>query len=514
MDHTATTILDSLLQLSPRRTAEAPRNARGIYGLVDHLGALRYIGSTSSISQTLYERIHQRHRTGSEDMSHYFSLMYNVGRMWRDRHDTVDTADAGHAKALRNAFIAEYCAAVWVVVPDNLEIAALERQILAMAPGHAIAWNGRSTAIYDEPADLVDATLMTLGWSDERVAAVERQRQRHSGQVPVAKNALLARPALTELPAGEFRFFALDVETANNDRASICQIGVACGRVDGAIETWKSYIDPQTNVWSCSGIHGITARTVRGAPAFEQVYSMLESALGGKTVYQHSPFDQGAIAAACARDGLAMPTWTWRDSVQVARQAWPELKGNGGHGLASLKRHLGLTFNHHDAGEDARASATIVLHAERLSAVGDIGSASIQKTAMPILGWLGNGDHRSQDLPERSARFRTVTLQLSKGMAMTREEATIIARDAGSRVFAIGLRGATKDQVMVPVRASRGENAGTYVVSLTRFADDQIRVRTMDEVMEWVRKGYGVRMAPLGRSSPSNLFSSASIHKC
>ena len=97
---------------------------------------------------------------------------------------------------------------------------------------------------------------------------------------------------------------------------------------------------------------------------------------------------------------------------------------------------------------------------------------------------------------------------------MTKEEATIIARNAGSRVFAISLRGATKDQVMVPVRASRGENAGTYVVSLTRFADDQVRVRTMDEVIEWVGKGYGVRMAPIGKASPSNLFSSGSIQRC
>ena len=56
--------------------------------------------------------------------------------------------------------------------------------------------------------------------------------------------------------------------------------------------------------------------------------------------------------------------WEWRDSVQVARRAWPELKGNGGHGLSMLKKHLGLQIKHHDAGEDARTSAEVVLHAE------------------------------------------------------------------------------------------------------------------------------------------------------
>ena len=173
------------------------------------------------------------------------------------------------------------------------------------------------------------------------------------------------RPNAAEIPTGEFRFIALDVETANYDRAHICQIGIACVRPDNSIETWVSYIDPVTSDWSCSRIHGINGRTVVCAPRFSQVLPLLERALLGHIVYQHSSFDQGAIGAACDRHGLTVPIWDWRDSVKVARLAWPHLKGNGGHGLASLKIHLGLQFNHHDAGEDARAAAEVVLHAER-----------------------------------------------------------------------------------------------------------------------------------------------------
>ena len=51
------------------------------------------------------------------------------------------------------------------------------------------------------------------------------------------------------------------------------------------------------------------------------------------------------------------------------QQARPELKGNGGHGLANLKRTLNLQFHHHDAGEDARAAALVVLHAEKHLAI-------------------------------------------------------------------------------------------------------------------------------------------------
>ena len=61
-----------------------------------------------------------------------------------------------------------------------------------------------------------------------------------------------------------------------------------------------------------------------------------------------------------------MLTSHWTDSVKIARQAWLTLKNAGGHGLANLKKHLGLEFHHHDAGEDALASATVILKAEEV----------------------------------------------------------------------------------------------------------------------------------------------------
>lgn len=165
-------------------------------------------------------------------------------------------------------------------------------------------------------------------------------------------------------PSGPFRFLALDVETANYDRASICQIGVACVRPDNSIETWMTYVDPCTPTWAFTGLHGISQSTVRGAPKFADALSMLEAPLGGITIYQHSGFDRSAFRAACTVLRRDEPLWNWQNSVTVARRAWPELKGNGGHGLASLKTHLQLSFDHHDAGEDARAAAEVVLHAE------------------------------------------------------------------------------------------------------------------------------------------------------
>lgn len=171
-------------------------------------------------------------------------------------------------------------------------------------------------------------------------------------------------------PSDSYRFIALDVETANSDRSSICQVGLACVRADGSIVTWSSYIDPETDDWSCTWVHGITAATVRGAPGFCQVLDGLLGSIRDHTLFQHSSFDRSAFAAACALHGVDAPDWRWRDSILVARRAWPELKGNGGHGLKSLKTHLGLAFRHHDGEEDARAAAEIVLRAELVTSLG------------------------------------------------------------------------------------------------------------------------------------------------
>jgi hypothetical protein len=137
MTYSPEILLDALMNVTPRPTAEAPRDARGLYGLVDHFGDLRYIGSTSSDAETLYKRIHLRHRTGSENSSHYFSRMYNVARMWRDRDDATTMADGDIAKALRNAFVAEHCRAVWLPLPDSSNIARLEAAVLSIRLGQA-----------------------------------------------------------------------------------------------------------------------------------------------------------------------------------------------------------------------------------------------------------------------------------------------------------------------------------------------------------------------------------------
>lgn len=176
------------------------------------------------------------------------------------------------------------------------------------------------------------------------------------------------RPPLNHakrVPQGDFRFIALDVETASRDAASICQIGLACVAMDNEIQTFSMLVNPQTRFDSFNiRLHGIGPETVMDAVHFSEALGQILPLLRRHHLIQHSNFDKQAITAACRSCGLTAPDLRWNDSVKIARRAWPELKGNGGHGLANLKKVLDLRFLHHDAGEDARAAAQVVLHAE------------------------------------------------------------------------------------------------------------------------------------------------------
>lgn len=168
------------------------------------------------------------------------------------------------------------------------------------------------------------------------------------------------------LPRGNFRFIAVDVETANSDCATICQIGIACVGHDGALTTWSTLVDPGAPFDAFNTrLHGIGPEQVAGAPDFAEIAAALGPLMARHPLIQHSSFDKRAFRHAYQRMGASDPGWVWHDSVQIARRAWPEFRQNGGHGLAHLKERLGLIFDHHDAEEDARAAALVVLQAER-----------------------------------------------------------------------------------------------------------------------------------------------------
>jgi DNA polymerase-3 subunit epsilon len=152
-----------------------------------------------------------------------------------------------------------------------------------------------------------------------------------------------------------------------------------------------TYVNPEQRFESFNiELHGIGPETVKDAPTFPDVWARLHPFLYPYHLVQHSNFDKSAIAAACRTYDLPAPDLSWSDSVKIARAAWPEYKGNGGHGLGHLKTALDLSFQHHDAAEDARAAAQVVLKAEtRLG----LSFAQIAQTSQKAqMSWLTQPD--------------------------------------------------------------------------------------------------------------------------
>lgn len=158
-------------------------------------------------------------------------------------------------------------------------------------------------------------------------------------------------------------FVALDVETANADRSSICQIGMVRFQDGQPVDSWESLIDPLDDFDGINvSIHGIDAAAVRGAPTFHQIKKELNQWLTSQVVATHTAFDRGAMTRAAARHRVDLPQFQWLDTACVARRAWPEVSQSG-YGLAALAERLGIAFEHHNALEDARAAGLILAQA-------------------------------------------------------------------------------------------------------------------------------------------------------
>jgi DNA polymerase-3 subunit epsilon len=158
-------------------------------------------------------------------------------------------------------------------------------------------------------------------------------------------------------------FVALDVETANADRASICQVGVALFERGRLANEWVSLVNPLDDFDPFNvAIHGIDENAVRDAPTLQQVSNKLSELLSGRIVVSHTAFDRVAITRAYEKAAIPPPTCTWLDSARVARRTWDEV-ARSGYGLGPLCERIGYEYQAHDALEDAKAAAMVFLAA-------------------------------------------------------------------------------------------------------------------------------------------------------
>lgn len=156
-------------------------------------------------------------------------------------------------------------------------------------------------------------------------------------------------------------FVAIDFETANGRRCSVCSVGMIIVRDGEIVDRFYSLIKPTPNYYSywTTEIHGLTQDDTNNAPTFPEVWAQVEEKIKGLPLVAHNkPFDETCIKAVFAEYGMEYPDYEFYCTLAASHRTLD---------LPSHQRHIvaeacGFTLmNHHNALEDAKACAAIAL---------------------------------------------------------------------------------------------------------------------------------------------------------
>ena len=117
---------------------------------------------------------------------------------------------------------------------------------------------------------------------------------------------------MTSTFAPSIDFTAIDVETANSSRASVCAVGLTKVRDRQVVDTASWLVAPPEghdvfmprNV----AIHSITAEQVADAPSWDTVFPQMMEFVGTDALVAHNaPFDRSVVHQACSAYDLDWP---------------------------------------------------------------------------------------------------------------------------------------------------------------------------------------------------------------
>lgn len=149
-------------------------------------------------------------------------------------------------------------------------------------------------------------------------------------------------------------FTALDFETAQGYRWSICQVGLV--RVENGIITKEVNLlvqPPNNYYWSrFTDIHGIAAKNTANSPTFDQIWHLVAPFIIGKNVVAHNGFgfDFPVLDKTLTYYNLPIPDYNKFCTYKIYRS-----------NLANLCKKHKIPLNHHDALSDAKACTELYL---------------------------------------------------------------------------------------------------------------------------------------------------------
>ena len=156
-------------------------------------------------------------------------------------------------------------------------------------------------------------------------------------------------------------FAAIDFETANYQRTSVCSVGIVIYRNGQKVDEFYSLIRPEPNYYNycCTQVHGLTTSDTDDAQTFPEVWSQIAPKIAGLPLVAHNKaFDESCLKAVFKCYQMDYPDYKFHCTLQKSRKVWPE----GHHNLDIIAERCGYHLdNHHHALADADACAAIAL---------------------------------------------------------------------------------------------------------------------------------------------------------
>ena len=158
-------------------------------------------------------------------------------------------------------------------------------------------------------------------------------------------------------------FAAIDFETANQHRSSVCSVGLVVVRGGAIVDNYYSLIYPKPDFFTyfTTRVHGLDMIDVEDAKAFPGVWAEIAPKIAGLPLVAHNcQFDQGCPRAAFEAYGMEYPGYefycTYRASRNLLKGVLPNFQ------LQTVAEYVGYDLKqHHHALADAEACAMIAL---------------------------------------------------------------------------------------------------------------------------------------------------------
>ena len=180
-------------------------------------------------------------------------------------------------------------------------------------------------------------------------------------------------------PTPGLDFVAVDVETANRHRASVCAIGLVRVRDGTVVKTANWLVRPPEEFdyfeERNTAVHGITATDLVSRPRFGEIHPRLLHGIEDEVLVAHNAaFDRGVLEAASLAEGLPVPRNVWACTRRLAQKELPRIGwALDNYRLPTVVAALGVSLgHHHDAGADSLAAAEVMIEMARLLGWSDL----------------------------------------------------------------------------------------------------------------------------------------------